>query len=175
MLKFFPAALFIWALGFSGANCGSAKVQSPKSSEKAPEMTPDQRSLKLTNEHTSGAFPIGSDLLSNIPEVLEVSIAKVNNPDRTPVDIFVYLSQTPKQGERDPDRILLGNFSLYPPDRPGKFLMKASPAFRKLVDSKGTNAADVQLLFEMKRLDEKRPWTAVEVTVGLPQWRPAKE
>lgn len=81
-----------------------------------------------------------------------------------PVDFFVYLND-PNTGDR---KKLIGNFALYPPDRGGKFLLNPQEAVRSY--RTGTRSEDARLVLEMKRVDESRPWTPIEVTVGPPIW-----
>lgn len=170
MAKLFLAASMTWALCFSGTNCGTAKVQGPQTRELKAENEPAGPTLILTHEHPSNSFPVEPNALSNDTEVLEVRITKVVNLSGTPVVIFVYLSETGK-GKSEPERILIGNFSLYPPDQPGTFLLNPAPAIHKLSAEKSSNDTGVRLVFEMKRLDESRPWTPVEVTISQPKWR----
>jgi len=48
---------------------------------------------------------------------VQVEVIKVENPQKRPVQFEVYYQ--PNEGEK----ILLGAFSLYPPDNPGKFIV----------------------------------------------------
>lgn len=168
MLRSFLAALVLWALLFSGTCCRSAKVQSPQPRDMEQTTgTP----LTLTNERPTGSFPVRPETLASAPSILEVSITKVVNPAATPVAMFVYLLPAAKKGKAEPERVLVGNFSLYPPDQPGKFLLGLSNALEKL---EGKNSAsksgEFQLVVEMQRLDDTRPWTEVEVTIDPPKW-----
>jgi hypothetical protein len=166
-------ALMAWALCFSGTNCGSAKIQSPQSRETTPEELPASPAVTLTHEHPSSSVPVEADVVASGAEVLEVQITKVVNPARTPVAIFVYLSRAEK-GKSKAEQVAIGNFSLYPPDQPGKFLLSAAPALRK-VSASGKTAHDVRLVFEMKRIDETGAWTPVELTIAQPKWRAAEK
>lgn len=170
MAKLFVAALMTWALCFSGTNCGAAKVRSPQTPELKAGNEPAAPPVTLTPEHAANSFPVEANALSNDTEVLEVPITKVVNPSRTPVEIYVYLSNVGK-GKSEPDKSLIGNFSLYPADQPGTFLLNPAPAIRKLFAEKPPNDTGVRLIFELKRLDEARPWTPVEVTIAQPKWR----
>jgi hypothetical protein len=145
-------------------------VPSPQNRELKAGNEPAAATVTLTNEHPSNSFPVEVNALSRDTEVLEVTITKVVNASRTPVEIFVYLSHTGK-GKSEPERILVGNFSLYPADKPGTFLLNPSSAVRKLSEERPSEDNDVRLVFEMKRLDETRPWTPVEVTIAQPKWR----
>ena len=167
-------ALILWALCFSGTNCGSAKVQSPQTQESKTEQQPASPSVTLTPEHASDSLPVAASVLSSDAEVLEVPITKVVNPSRTPVAFFVYLSRN-ADGKVEPEKILIGNFSLYPADRAGVFLLDPGPAVRKFSEKKQSGISEARLVFEMKRVDETRAWTPVEVTIEQPKWRAAEK
>jgi len=161
----------IWALCFTGANCGSAKVQGPQSREPKTDESTVLPVVKLTHEHPSSSLPVATDVFTNGAKVLEVTITRVVNPAMTPVAVFVSLSDTEK-GKSEIKQIPVGNFSLYPPDQPGTFLLDAAPALRK-VSRPDATGHDVRLVFEMKRIDETRAWTPVELTFAEPKWRAA--
>ena len=167
-------ALMIWALCFSGTNCGSAKVQSPQTQESKTENQPALASLTLTPEHASDSFAVAASVLSSDAEVLEVTVTKVVNPSRTPVAFFVYLSDH-GDGKIEPENFVVGNFSLYPADRPGMFLLNPDSAIHKFSARKPSSEANARLVIEMKRVDETKAWTPVEVTIEQPKWRPAEK
>jgi hypothetical protein len=126
-------------------------------------------SVELTNGRTEGSFAVSPDTLASSPPVLALSFPRVVNPANTPFVVFVYLTYRPGEApDAAPRKILLGNGSLYPADRPGGFRLRASAAFAKL---KAAKANDVRLVLEMKRLHPAEPWSQVEVTVAPPQWR----
>jgi hypothetical protein len=125
--------------------------------------------VELTNSRPTASFTVSADTLVSSPPVLALSFPRVVNPANTPFAVFVYFSYRP--GEKAGTalvRILLGNGSLYPADRPGGFRLRASAAFAKL---KAAKATDVRLVVELERLHPAEPWTQVEVTVAAPQWR----
>ena len=168
-------ALMIWALCFVGADCGSATIQGPGSSNLKTEALPASPVLTLTNDQPKNSLPIKASELASDVEVLEVTITKVINPSMTPLSIFVYLSESEK-GKSESKEHLVGNFSLYPPDQPGKFLLSAAPTLRKVQLSDGpAKGHDVRLVFELKRIHETSAWTPVEVTIAQPTWRAAEE
>jgi len=149
--------------GFAGAH---APVNQ---GERAGEV----KRLILSNEHTSGSFPLDSRVVEKAPAILRVAVSKVANPSKLPFQIFVYLSYRSKGASQDSGpkgRILIGNFGLYPPDHPGSFSVRASEAFRAL-QSKNADASEVRLLLEMRRIHESSPWNPVEVTIEPPEWR----
>ena len=168
MLRPFLAALVTWALLFSGTCCRPAKVQSPQTRDMEQTTGPP---VTLTSERASGSFPVSPETLASAPSILELSITRVLNPAATPIVMFVYLSPAGKKGKAEPEKVLVGNFSLYPPDQPGKFLLGLSSAFEKL-KAKDTvsKSSELQLTVEMKRLNDSQSWTKVEVTIDPPKW-----
>ena len=157
-------ALLIGTLPFAGAGCRSASVQQTKGVEKRPASTAAKDVVVLTNEHPTGSFKIHRALLTRPPEVLEISVIKVVNPTASPVDIFVYVSTTAEKDKTESDKQLVGTFSLYPADRPGKFMLSPAAAFRKFSETSKSSTAE--LLFEMKvGAENKAP---VEVTIEKP-------
>jgi hypothetical protein len=156
-------ALLIGALLFGGELAGG---RSPSSGQ---GETP-ANSVVLTNTRPQASFPLSAATLATAPRVLALHFTRVTNPAGTPFEIFVYLSyEPPQQGSASaPARIPLGDMSLYPPDRPGGFVVRASNAFRKL---NATKATRVRLVLEMQRLHPGSPWSQIELTVAPPEWR----
>jgi hypothetical protein len=157
-------ALLIWSLPFVGASCGSASVQQTSGVEKRPASTVAKDVVVLTIEHPTGSFKIERALLERPPEVLEISVTKVVNPTASPVDIFVYVSAAAENEKTEPEKQLVGTFSLYPADRPGKFMLSPAAAFRKFSETSKSSSAE--LLFEMKVGTENK--APVEVTIEKP-------
>ncbi|HLH09122.1 MAG TPA: hypothetical protein VKW78_17930 [Terriglobales bacterium] len=136
------------------ALAGSAHAQGRRTSE----------SLLLTGDRPSGSFFVSRATLDADPTTVTIELTNVVNPKQTPLGFFVYLVD-PEHSDR---RKLLGNFALYPADRPGKFLLKAAEAVRWYRSQR--TGADARLAIEIKRLDESKPWTGVEVRVAPPKW-----
>jgi len=157
--------LWLWALLLGGSH---AKGQGLDGDRGQRQAAPTR--VTLTNHRPTGYFPIDPETLASAPPILGVTITRVVNPGKTPFQVFVYLSYQPRTGRTEPEKILIGNFGLYPPDRPSGFLLRSSRAFRKL-KSLSSSPTDLRLLLEMKRIHAKSPWTAVEVTIAPPEWR----
>jgi hypothetical protein len=162
-MKILLATLTIWSLPFFGVSCGSANVQSTRPADTKP--APSNKTLTLTTEHPIASFPLSSDLQNHPPETLEISVTKVVNPAASAVNIFVYLSRAAEKTETDSVKIPVGNFSLYPADRPARFMLDSAPGFRKLAETK---SEEWRLVFELKP-DENRPSTPVEITIAEPK------
>ena len=158
--------LLIWTLPFVGASCGSPGVQSTQQNQTRPVST-TKDVVTLTAEHPTGSFKLEPDVLSRSPEVLQVSVTTVTNPAANPVDIFVYVASASETNKPDAEKVLVGTFSLYPADRPGKFMLGPAEAFRKFSETRKTSDG-VRLVFEMKLPAETK--SPVEVTIESPNW-----
>jgi len=146
---------------------GSARTEGQRVDPSASQVRPEP--VELTNSQTKGSFALSPNTLASAPPVLGLSFTRVVNPANTPFVVCVYFSYRPGETAGTARRrILLGNGSLYPADRPGGFRLRASAAFAKL---KAAKATDVRLALEMERLHPAEPWSQVEVTVAPPQWR----
>jgi hypothetical protein len=150
--------------------CVIARVGSVAAGRQAEEA---RKSVVLTSLQLLGAFPVTPEILVSKPPVLFVSIAKVVNPERIGLEIFVYLSRATKDDVKG-QRILVGNFSLYPPDKPGGFQLSTADAFRKLKTGK-SERGEVNVVVEMRRMHETGHLTPIEVTVSAPEWRSKPE
>lgn len=172
-MKLFLAALTIWSLPFFGISCGSASVQGPASSP-----TPSQ-TVTLRNQNPTGSFPLQPEVIKNVPAttevpptatVLHVAVTKVVNPNARAVSIFVYLSRQNGKRDQPAERIEVGNFSLYPADRPGKFTLNGGPPLRKALEaSNDANIKDWKLVFELEQRPEQVS-SSLEVTIAAPMW-----
>jgi hypothetical protein len=135
-----------------------------------------QRSAKpvgvtLTNERPTGYFAVDPETLVAAPPVLALKVTRVVNPSRMPFQVFVYLSYDSGREEKGrTGQILIGNFGLYPADRPAGARLRASNAFRQL-KAASSKPIDVRLRLEMKRIHEESPWASLEVTVAPPEWQ----
>ena len=174
MGKTILAALMIWTFGVFEIQCGSANApQSPVRETKVNESaaTPP---VVLTDKQPRSSWEVNVDKLPRDAEVLEVAITKVANQGMTPVEIYVYLSIAEK-GKPEASTNLIGSFSLYPPDQPGNFLLNAAPALRQVSAASKTSKPSVRLIFEMKRVNETKDWTPIELQVAQPKWSAAKK
>jgi hypothetical protein len=163
VLRSFPTALLIWALFFAGTCTRPAKVQGP---ETVAMSQKHEQPLALTGERPSGFFVLAPDILASPPPVLQISITKVVNPALTPFEVLVYLAPQGKKGDPEPEKIMLGNFSLYPADQPAGFVLRSANAFKK----PGATSGEVRLLIELRRIRETDSWTNLQVTIDPPKW-----
>lgn|GEM_PF-1068362 len=176
-MKLLLAALTIWSLPIFGISCGSANVQSPPVAKPTPG--PSTQTVTLTNQNPTGSLPLQPDTIKNAPTMREVPpvfmtiwvpVIKVVNPNAKSVTIFVYLSRPNEKRDQPAQKIDVGNFSLYPADRPGKFTFNPTPALRKAAEaSNDSNIKDWRLVFELEQKPEQSS-SPLEVTIGPPIW-----
>lgn len=128
--------------------------------------------ITLTNRRPSANVSIPPRILRNPLPILEVPVASVRNEKRTPFAIFVYLAWKHGQpGLSKRQKLLVGNFAVFPPDRPGRYTLRVSNAFRELSKNrKNLERLQLDLQLEIRRVHENRPWTSVEATIGPVRW-----
>jgi hypothetical protein len=117
----------------------------------------DQAMYKLNTGNRSISQPIDpglSDLHSY--KFLEIEVVNVINPNNIPIQFEVYYQVENR------DKILLGTFSLYPPDNPGKFIVATQGKIKpegeltlSLVLPEKTDA-DNQLQITVKKIGFKK-------------------
>lgn len=131
------------------------------------------RPVVLTDQQPAGSFPVAREILASKPPIVFLPITRVVNPGITPFEIWVHLSFQNRKSARGQKRVLVGNFSLYPPDKTGGFQLNAADAFRSLEEA-GKEQGEVRLEVEMRRIQDMKRDTPIEVTVSPPVWRKGK-
>lgn len=112
--------------------------------------TEPDRSFTLDLANRSALRPIGPELADPAAaKLVEVEIASVLNPKK--IRLAFEVRYRPGEGEEQQ----LGSFALFPPDRPGKFL----------VATQGRLRSGGSLVLSMQVLDEVGPKDEVRVTV----------
>jgi hypothetical protein len=76
-----------------------------------------EQGLEISNKHPVLRIPVKPALLTNLPNVLVLSITNVSNPTLQPVTMNVYF-ETPARKSKE------GTFTLFPADRPGTFKLR---------------------------------------------------
>ena len=178
-MKLLLAALTIWSLPFFGISCGSASVQNAQSPTAASTPAPSAETVTLTNQKPTGSFAVQPAQLKSAPTMrevppvvmmMEVPVTRVVNPNRKSVTVFVYLSRPNEKRDNPAEKIEVGNFSLYPVDRPGKFTLNPAPALRKAAEaSNESNIGDWRLVFELEQKPDQGS-APLELTIGAPLW-----
>jgi len=148
-------------------------VAAPQTPTAESSAEPTLNFVILSDQHALGYFPVAPEIVASKPAALFVSITKVVNPKQTPLELFVYLSHLQPGAKKDDvhgQRVLVGKFVLYPPDKPTRFQLSSADAFRKLEGGRAATG-EIQLLVEMRRVRESDPWTPLELTLAPPEWR----
>jgi hypothetical protein len=117
----------------------------------------DQAMYKLNAGNRSVSQPIDPGLSDPYKyKFLEIEVVNVINPNKIPVQFEVYYQVENR------DKILLGTFSLYPPDNPGKFIVATQGKIKpegeltlSLVLPEKTDA-DNQLQITVKKIGFKK-------------------
>lgn len=158
-------AILLWPL------CGTEQ-QNPVNGEQRPDTigSVPVAPLKLTNDRPSGSFQLSPETIAVAPPALSISIIQVVNPEKTAVEIFVYLARA-EAAVAPAERIPVGQFGLFPPDHPAGFTLRSSNAFQKLRMERPTSKPSrVWLVLELKPISPTRPLTKIELTVAPPEW-----
>jgi hypothetical protein len=132
----------------------------------------------LSDRSPEARIRIERSVLADAPAVLELTLTKVDNKQRTPFSIFVSIVWF-QRGEpwADPrGKLRIGQFSVHPSDSPGTYLLRSSGAFAHLSElAVDPESVDFALLLEMERVSESQPWTHVTVSIAEPRWRAEPE
>jgi hypothetical protein len=164
-MRIYRPGLCVCLLMLAVASCGGAwlHVGNPDNANATPSQSPatnspanqnnksDQAvySLDLQNpETTQKILPEDGDAAK--ARFVQVQIIAVTNPRKLPVRFQVYYQ--PDDGEK----VLLGGFSLYPPDNPGKFI----------VPTQGKVKAQGKLILSLVKSDQVIAGDVIEVTVN---------
>jgi len=140
-------------LAFAVSSCaGTAlNVGMPQNANTANQNDKNDQavfSLDLQNpEITQKIVPGNGD--PTTARFVQVEIVKVTNPQKRPAEFRVHYQ--PNEGEK----ILLGGFSLYPPDNPGKFI----------VPTQGRVKADGKIILALAKSDRVAPGDVLKVLV----------
>lgn len=159
-MRFYRLGFCVCLLTFALVACSGVVLDVGSSSQNAntPTSSPapnkndksDQAvfSLNLQNpEITQKIRPDDGD--PSKARFVQVEVIKITNPQKRPAQFEV------RYQPNDSERILLGSFSLYPPDNPGKFI----------VPTQGKVKAEGTLILSLVKSDEVVAGDVVEVTV----------
>jgi hypothetical protein len=140
-------------LTFAVAACNGTMLHVGSPSQNANTSQKDKSdqavfSLDLQNpEITQKIQPDDGDAAKG--RFVQVEVIKVRNPQKRPAEFQVHYQPNPSE------KILLGGFSLYPPDNPGKFI----------VPTQGKVKAEGTLILSLVKSDRVVAGDVVEVTV----------
>ena len=155
-MRLYRLGLCVCLLTFAVASCaGTAlNVGMPQNANTATSINQNEKSdqavfsLDLQNpEITQKIVPGDGDPAT--ARFVQVEVITVTNPQKRPAEFQVHYQ--PKDGEK----VLLGGFSLYPPDNPGKFI----------VPTQGKVKADGSLILSLVKSDQVVAGDVIKVDV----------
>ena len=146
--------------------------------------TATSQKIVLSNAQPEQHVALDDDFLrdsADAPKRLSIPITEIDNAAHIPFSIFVYLSATPEQINKTddaltPERWLLGNFSIYPPDQTGVYVFGVEDVFADLenVMARTARAPDesmaLALDFELELIDMVDGATPLEVEIAPVEW-----
>jgi hypothetical protein len=136
--------LYCCVLALIVASCAQASV-SPNQNKSNVAVY----EISLEHPHLQQKINVEDDGDPLQARFVQVEVINVKNPQKRPAQFEVHYQ--PADGEK----ILLGGFSLYPPDNPGKFI----------VPTQGKVKRDGMLILTLVRSDQVVPGDVVEMTV----------
>ena len=158
-MRLYRLGVGVCLLTFAVASCTgtSLHVGTPQNANSATSNSSSNQndksdqavhSLDLHNpEITQKILPDDGDPAT--ARFVQVEVVKVTNPQKRPAEFQVHYQ--PNEGER----ILLGAFSLYPPDNPGKFI----------VPTQGKVKAEGQLILTLVKSNQVVAGDVLEVNI----------
>jgi hypothetical protein len=143
------------------SGCGPSPRPSPAGEEHAMTDT-----VTLSNRSPRAELLI-PPFEETAADVLILPVVAVSNPARRPVELAVSVGRA--GGDQ---REAIGSVALFPADRPARFALRVPPAAGRLLAAR---PRDLRLVIEL--LPEAAGVQAQElrVTIGDPEWQPAKE
>lgn len=151
-MKLYRLGLCVCLLTFAVASCAGTAlhVGNPQNSSSNQNDKSDQavHSLDLQNPEITQKIA-AEDGDPATARFVQVEVVKVTNPRKRPAEFQVHYQ--PNEGEK----ILLGAFSLYPPDNPGKFI----------VPTQGKVKVEGKLILSLVKSDQVVAGDVVEVTI----------
>jgi hypothetical protein len=126
-------------------------------------------STVLTAERPVASHPLDLAAVPRGATAVEVTLLRVENPSLTPFTVRVRLALGPPGGALA-DTVVLGEFSAYPPDRAGRYVVGVPPQAAAALRAHGAGAA--ALVFELVPISPRAaPAQPVRVQVGRVAWR----
>jgi hypothetical protein len=143
-------------VAFASCNGGSVDlVNQEKQNKEAAKSDESLYHLDLNKTQIEQPVEAGNREVE-ASKFVQVEVSEVNNPQKNPVKFEVSFQP------RDQEKILLGSFSLFPPNNPGKFIVPTQGRVKgegkiilTLVTSEQAKAGDT-LKVAVKRLQFRR-------------------
>jgi hypothetical protein len=129
--------------------------------------------VTLTETQPAARIRLPASIRAAPAATLEVPVVRISNPQEMSFSIFASLEwRRPAQASTGNEKIQIGVFTVYPPDRTGSYMLRASTAFEKL-KAMGVDLGrdQVVILLEMKRTNPNKAWSAVQVEIAPLRWK----
>jgi hypothetical protein len=127
--------------------------------------------LILSDTKPTARAPIPAAFWNHPKPILEVPISRIENASQLSFSIFVYVEWA-STNSGSPHKTLLGNFSIYPPDRVGIYVLRASEGLRPLLSSGiPPEERHASVLLELKPTSPNSTWRPIQVSVAPVRWR----
>jgi hypothetical protein len=114
----------------------------------------------LTESKPKAACSVSTALLARPPRLVEVPVTKIQNPSGQSFSIHLYLAGAKTTPE------LIGNVTVFPPDRTGVFMIRSQAAF----DRFGASRAPVRIVIEIRRTSGSEAFQPISVSIGPLRW-----
>ena len=125
-----------------------------------PQTTGEPCKVTLTASKSKATCAVPAALLARPPRLVEIPVTKIENPSGQSFSIYLYAGV----GKGQPE--LIGNVTVFPPDRIGVFVMRSQAAFERLGSSRGPG----RITIEIRPTSEARPWQTISVSIGPLRW-----
>jgi hypothetical protein len=154
----------LFALAATAVCCGSSAVNG-SAQARQPALN------RLTAASPQVRLPLPARPTSS--SVLVLRVADVKNPALAPVSLDVALAPCSAAAKSwEPER--LASLGVYPADQAASYSVAAAAALDRLRNRGVADLKDVCLQVGLRRLHERTPADALEITLAAPEWREEK-
>lgn len=130
---------------------------------------PEAVGVTLTSARPVGWISIDAAQVAGRPPVVELVVTRVQNPAGVPISLSASLQRTDRPSEEGTAG-RIGSVTFFPPDRPGKYRLDTSGAFRSLEAADLRPADRLKLRLEIRPVHAQQDWPGIEVEVAPPRW-----
>ena len=116
--------------------------------------------VMLAESKPKAACAVSTALLARAPRLVEVPVTKILNPSGQSFSIHLYLAGAKTTPE------LIGNVTVFPPDRTGVFMIRSQPAFERF----GASRAPARIIIEIRRTSGSEALQPISVSIGPLRW-----
>lgn len=141
----------------------------------AQVVAEESSSVHLTHVRTMATIPVPSAALQRHPSLLILPITHITNESLAPISVYAYLTWSDPAGGEGLARLLLGQISVFPANRPGTFTIRLPQEFQDLLKrSPDIQQRSPSLVLELRPIHDQ-PLPTMELTVGPVEWRTVEE